>query len=576
MNNPADRPLHCRELPKLLWVILPTLLCALLLSGGIAQARTFQPDDIIVVGGDYNYPPYEFLDEDGQPAGYNVELTRAIAEVMGMKVRFELADWAEMREALENGDIDALQGMVSSTERSATLAFSPPHAIVYQSIFARRGDPKATSLEQLRGKQVVVQQHGIMHDYLLQNDVGAIIITAATHADALRQLAAGKYDYALVANLPGLYLGQELGLSNIVPVGRPFQAQRYGYAVLKGHEELLAQFSEGLAILKNTGRQQAIYDKWLGPLQEQGLPWKQLGKVAAILSVLLLVGLGGTVIWNRMLKRQVDKRTAELHMQQQQLIQADKMTSLGILVSGVAHEINNPSGLLLLNLPVLREAWQDCQDYMEQRYEQEGDFMLGGLAYSRMREEIPAMLDEMHEGARRIKRIVNDLKDFARQESEDIREPFDLNEVVATAVRLVDNSIRNSTDHFQVRYSERIAPVLGNAQRIEQVVINLILNACQALPNRSKGVSLRTLYRADLQQVSLLVEDQGCGIEPENLNRLLDPFFTTKREHGGTGLGLSVSSGIVQAHGGSLTFESSPGQGTSVMMTLPTSGAPNQ
>lgn len=564
-----------RPIPVLrLWQhLLPALLCCLLLVSGQTRA---QPDEVIVVGGDYNYPPYEFLDEDGQPAGYNVELTRAIAEVMGMKVRFELADWAEMRQALEKGDIDALQGMISSEERSATLAFSPPHAIVHQSIFARRGDPKASSLEQLRGKQVVVQRHGIMHDYLLQNDVGAIIITVATHADALRQLAAGKYDYALVANLPGLYLGQELGLSNIVPVGRPFQAQRYGYAVLKGNEALLAQFSEGLAILKNTGRQQAIYDRWLGPLQEQGLPWKQLGKVAAIISALLLVGLGGTMVWNRMLKREVDKRSAELHMQQQQLIQADKMTSLGILVSGVAHEINNPSGLLLLNLPVLREAWQDCQDYLEQRYEQEGDFMLGGLAYSRMREEIPAMLDEMHEGARRIKRIVNDLKDFARQESEDTREPFDLNEVVATAIRLVDNSIRNSTDHFQVRYAERIAPVLGNAQRIEQVVINLILNACQALPDRSKAVSLRTLYRADLQQVSLLVEDQGCGIEPDNLNRLLDPFFTTKREQGGTGLGLSVSSGIVQAHGGSLTFESSPGQGTSVMMTLPASGAPER
>ena len=273
-----------------------------------------------------------------------------------------------------------------------------------------------------------------------------------------------------------------------------------------------------------------------------------------------------------MLRRQVDKRTAELQMQQQQLIQADKMTSLGILVSGVAHEINNPSGLIILNLPVLQEAWQDCQELLEQRYEEDGDFMLGGLAYSRMRDEIPAMLGEMQDGALRIRRIVEDLKDFARQESEDIREPFDLNEVVATAIRLVDNSIRTATDSFQVDYASALPAVRGNAQRIEQVVINLILNACQALPARSKGVRLRTGYRSDLQQVMLLVEDQGCGIDADNLKRLMDPFFTTKREQGGTGLGLSVSSGIVQAHGGQLSFDSTPGVGTTVVMTLPLNG----
>ena len=546
-------------------------LCLLLLSS-LALARSFDPEQPVIVGGDYNYPPYEFIDEKGNPAGYNVELTRAIAEVMGMQVEFRFADWSEVRRALEAGEIDALQGMVSSKERRTRFDFSPPHAIVHQSIFGRRGSPRLNNLYQLRNKTVVVQKNGIMHDYLLQNDVGAVLITVATHADALRQLAAGKYDYALVANLPGLYLGKELGLSNIVPVGKPFQAQRYGYAVQKGNEALLAQFSEGLAILKNTGRQQQIYDKWLGTLETQGLPWKELGKAAAIISALLLIVLGGTVVWNRMLKRQVDKRTAELHLQQQQLIQADKMTSLGILVSGVAHEINNPSGMLLLNLPVLRDAWQDCEELLEQRYEEDGDFLISGLPYSRMRDEIPAMLTDMQDGAERIKRIVEDLKDFARQESEDHLEPLDLNDVVATAVRLVDNSIRKSTDHFSTQYADKLPRVQGNAQRIEQVLINLILNACQALESRDKAVSLRTEYRPERKQLRVVIADQGSGIDPDNLKRLMDPFFTTKREQGGTGLGLSISSGIVQSHGGQLHFDSNPGQGTTVTLTLPASG----
>lgn len=549
---------------SLRWTLLVLLLISTSLLANVERT--------IVVGGDYNYPPYEFINDNGQPAGYNVELTQAIAEVMGMKVEFKFSDWADVRRALEMGEIDALQGMVSSPERGQYFSFSPPHAIVHQSIFARRGSPRINTLHQLRGKQVLVQKNGIMHDQLVSNKVGAEMILVETHADALRQLSAGKHDYALVANLPGLYLGKELGLSNLLPVGKPFQAKRYGYAVKKGNDALLAQFSEGLAILKNTGRQQQIYDRWLGPLQAPVFPWKDVGKAAAIISALLLIVLGGTVIWNRMLKRQVDKRTAELHIQQQQLIQADKMTSLGILVSGVAHEINNPAGLLLLNLPAIRDAWHDCEEVLEQRFEEQGDFMLGGLAYSRMRDEIPAMLDDMHDASRRIKRIVNDLKDFARQQSDDDWTPFDLNEVVETAIRLVDNSIRKCTDHFSVHYSHRLPKCSGNAQRIEQVVINLIMNACQSLADSSKQVEVNTFFIAETEQIGVQVRDQGCGIDQDNLNRLLDPFFTTKREQGGTGLGLSVSSGIVQSHGGQLEFDSTVGQGTRVTLMLPING----
>lgn len=544
--------------------------CYLLL---IACTPLMAADQSIVVGGDYNYPPYEFLDENGEPSGYNVELTRAIAEVMGMEVAFRFADWATVRKELEDGKIDALQGMVSSAGRASDFDFTPPHAIVHQSIFGRRDSRSISKLEQLRGKQVLVQKDGIMHDYLLQNDVGAELITVATHADALRQLAAGKYDYALVANLPGLYLGKELGLSNIVPVGKPFSAQRYGYAVRKGDLALLAQFSEGLAILKNTGRQQEIYDRWLGALEDRGLPWQALGKVAAALSALLLIILGGTVIWNRALKRQVDKRTRELHTQQQQLIQADKMTSLGVLVSGVAHEINNPSGLLLLNIPVIRDAWQTCEAELENRYQQQGDFLIAGLPWSRMREEIPAMLQDMEDGAQRIKRIVEDLKDFARQQADDVQQPVDLNALTATAVRLADNAIRKSTDHFHVHYTDNLPVLQGNAQRIEQVLINLIINACQALEDRRQAVQLSTGYDRQHQQVWLTVSDEGRGIDPDDLARLVEPFFTTRREQGGTGLGLSVSSSIVQGHGGQLQFDSTPGKGTTVTLCLPVFGA---
>jgi len=561
---------------KLSDALVPILLLALIGLGvtgpAVAAPRgqtTSSAPDVIVVAGDHNYPPYEFLNEDGEPDGYNTELTRAIAQVMGIRVEIRLGSWSEMREALETGEVDVLQGISYSAERAKLYLFSPPHALIHQSIFARKGAEEIDDLNELSGKEVIVQREGIMHDLLLKSNVGARLIPVDTHADALRLLASGKHDYALVANLPGLYLGRELSLLNLVPIGKPYATQRYGYAVAKGDEELLAQFSEGLAILKNTGRQQAIYDKWFGPLESSGIPWKEVGTVAAVLSALLTLVLGVIMVWNRMLTREVGRRTRELQLQQQKLIQADKMTSLGILVSGVAHEINNPCSLLMMNLSVMRGLLQDSEEVYEAYFREHGEFELGRLPYSRMKSEIPRMLEDMAGGAQRIRRIVDDLRDFARQGVVELTESVDLNEVLATAIRLTDNSIHQATDRFRVDYQQPLPRVKGSLQKLEQVVINLIINACQALPSRERAIGVTTRFDSRSNRVQLVVEDQGCGIERENLAQLSDPFFTTKRELGGMGLGLAVSYSIVREHGGTLDYESEPGQGTRAILSLP-------
>ncbi len=248
---------------------------------------------------------------------------------------------------------------------------------------------------------------------------------------------------------------------------------------------------------------------------------------------------------------------------------ASRLASLGELSAGVAHEINNPNGLVLLNLPFLREVFGDVEPILEERFEQIGDFQLGGLRYTRVREEIPQVLSEIQDGATRIRRIVEDLKDFARQRADDPAETLDLNRALQTSVRLAANAIKNATDHFSIEYADDLPLVHGNSQRIEQVMVNLIMNACQALPDKSRAVSAVTAIDADGKKILLCVQDQGVGIAPENLPHLTDPFFTTRRESGGTGLGLSVSARIVKEHGGSLQFDSVPGQGTRAVLALP-------
>ena len=136
-------------------------------------------------------------------------------------------------------------------------------------------------------------------------------------------------------------------------------------------------------------------------------------------------------------------------------------------------------------------------------------------------------------------------------------------------MRLVEPSIHQATVRFSAAYGDRLPCFLGNAQRIEQVLVNLILNACQALPDNERAIELTTWCDASRNTVVFRLRDEGSGVSPEDLPRLTDPFFTTKRENGGTGLGLSVSAGIVKEHNGTLEFVSAPGSGTTVTLTLP-------
>ena len=549
-----------------------------------AQPLDDAPGRAVVVGLDRDYPPYEFVDQGGHPAGFNVDLTRAIAEVMGMSVELRSGTWSEMRAGLLSGQIDILQGITYSQERTKDLDFAPPHAIIQHAIFARRETPAVGSLDELRGKEVIVFGGGIMDETLTRRGFGADLVRTGTPADALRLLASGQHDYVALALLPGIHITRELHLTNVVPVARRVAAERYGYAVKKGNGELLARFDEGLAILKKTGRYDAIQDRWLGVLEPRGPGLGMIVKYVSLALVPLLLVLGGTVLWSRSLQKVVAQRTEslarevaerkrseeELREHQQQLVQAHKMAALGVLVSGVAHEINNPNGYILLNMPILKAALLDACEALDARREELGpSFSLAGLPYDRMREELPCMLDEMLAGGRRIKHIVDDLKSFARREDAPALEPVDLNAVAAAAVRLVDNSIRKATRHFTVELAQGLPRVRGNSQRIEQVIVNLLVNACQALPDPERAVRLATRHDAARGEVILEVTDEGVGIPPENLSRLTDPFFTTKRDTGGTGLGLSVSARIVKEHGGTLQFRSTVGAGTTASLALP-------
>jgi polar amino acid transport system substrate-binding protein len=168
---------------------------------------------------------------------------------------------------------------------------------------------------------------------------------------------------------------------------------------------------------------------------------------------------------------------------------------------------------------------------------------------------------------------VTDLKEFSRAERGALDQTVDLNSVVACSLVMVEGLIRKSTDHFSVDYSPTAPEIMGNDTQLEQVVVNLVTNACQALENRSQGISVAVSRSPDGEAVVLSVEDEGVGIPAEDLPRVMDPFFTTRRAAGGSGLGLFVSYRIIEAHGGSVRFDAARSRGVRVEVSLPARGA---
>lgn len=254
----------------------------------------------------------------------------------------------------------------------------------------------------------------------------------------------------------------------------------------------------------------------------------------------------------------------------QQLIQADKLASLGEVVAGVAHEINNPNSFITYNVPLLRETWEIFEpiiaDYAVAHPEWEKD----EIGLEELCEDMEEIIQAIHTGAERINLVVANLKDFARIDESDQAAPVQINEVIETTLWIVGAQLRKSIAEINIKLADNLPEIRGHFQKLEQVVANLVVNAANAIPIREKGrLTITTRHVDRLKSILIEIEDNGIGMEPKVLDRIFDPFFTTRRNAGGTGLGLSVSYGLVQEHKGLIGVHSRRGIGSRFTVFLP-------
>ncbi|WP_237886892.1 ATP-binding protein [Pseudomonas sp. PGPR40] len=272
------------------------------------------------------------------------------------------------------------------------------------------------------------------------------------------------------------------------------------------------------------------------------------------------------------LQREIDERK----QLESQLVQSEKLASLGQLAAGVAHEINNPIGFISSNLGALDGYFKQLQNMLDAYREAESAISssevidhLGELRerveLDFLREDIPQLIKESRDGINRVGQIVKDLKDFSRVDSNQEWQWTNLQQGIESTLNIVSNELKYKAD--VVKEYQTLPDIECLPSQINQVIMNLIVNASQAMGPERGIITLRTGLEGET--VSIEVADTGIGIEPDNLQKIFDPFYTTKPVGQGTGLGLSLSYGIVKKHRGDISVRSEVGVGSTFRVELP-------
>jgi signal transduction histidine kinase len=298
-----------------------------------------------------------------------------------------------------------------------------------------------------------------------------------------------------------------------------------------------------------------IYDSYVSAFSIPAFPVGSIGLLSLVVFQLIALAIRHAHAQN------------ELALQQQQFTHVEKLATLGTLVAGVAHEINNPNNSLMLDLKLGENAWKSIEPVLDEYAHDKGDFDVGRYSYREFKEEYSGVYDRMKRNSERIKGIAEELRSFSKKDA-GLNEDVDLNATVRSALAIIEHVIKRTTKKLQVELCNPAPHVRGNALYLEQVIVNLVKNACQSLQDAEKGVFVYTSRDGKSGNVTVTVRDEGKGMDEETLKNIFTPFYTTKGKEG-TGLGLSICNNIIKNHNGKIEAKSKPGEGTTVEVVLP-------
>lgn len=528
------------------------------------------PGELLFAMGDYKYPPFEYNDSNGNPAGFNIDILRSAAAVMNLNVQIKLGHWGEIRKKLESGEIDIITGMFKTPEREKKADFTIPHFISTYVIFVRDGSD-IKSIHDIKGRDVLVQEGDLGHDFIVDNGTAGRIITKREIENALISLSQGEGDCAIAALLQGTIFIDKLKLKNIKPLNEPVLQRSYCIAVRDGNSALLAKLNEGLNIIKTSGEYDRIYEKWFSVYETRKFFDHPYFRILFPVFLFLLITASGVYFWNIILQKKVREKiqALNLELENSNIIRNQLQESLAELARSKEEALQSKADA---------EKSSEAKSYFlagvshELRTPLNGIIGMTNLLYGTdLTKEQKSLLDMLKASADNLFRLMADLLEFSRVASGKFRfemSPVNLGEFVVNTSSIIKLLAGEKGLNFEVKNSSPEVNLLMDKDRLGQVVFNLAGNAVKYTDIGS--VVLEVLYDGMLR---LSVADTGIGMDRDAVNEIFNPFTQISTEgavkNKGLGLGLAIVKLIVETFGGTIDVESTPGAGSRFTVSIP-------
>ena len=536
------------------------MLAAILLVAGVAEAATQPgerivclPETGLVYVGDNSTPPHEFIDEQGQPSGFTVDLIRALSRELGVTIDIKLMTRANAIAAIESGKAQLIH-LGHTTEREARFDYLGPVSRVRGSVVMRSGlRPQALTLADLTGMRVAVEKDTLTQEMFARLPMASRLkVTLADSRDeAVKLWADGKVDGVAGSASAVIWLARKHGIVDVVEV--PFHHTTFELVTTKGCGAALSPVASALANLRAQGVLDALSEKWLAPRPYDPFPWRLVAIGASVVMLIVAVGVG--FVWS--LRRQVRERTEELSralLAQQRLTdQAEVATrAKSAFLATMSHEIRTPLNAVIATASVL-ERMALAPDQRE-------------------------LVDVIKNGGDSLLSVVSDILDFSKIEAGRLELDvitFDARALLKATAGLIERTASAKGLQVEVIIEPGFPQwVAGDANRVRQVLLNLLSNAVKFTAAGRVGLTASATPAVDGRTTVLVaVSDTGLGIPADRLQRLFEPFTqadsSTTRRFGGTGLGLAISRHLVETMGGRVTVQSTPNVGSTFAFTLP-------
>jgi len=486
-------------------------------------------------------------------------------------IRNKETSWQRAFVELKNGTCDILPGITETDERKKEMLFTPTFYQEERVIVTTTDKRFITNIENHLDKELVVLKGDLLVDQL-KAEYPNIRIKLVDHQIDGLQLVQENKAFAYIGSITNtVNIINRFALSNLKISGRLSDKfnDLWAFATRKGDKHLNSIFSKIIGVADKKKIREIISNQF-SVKYEQGFDYQLFWKLLLIALVILTI----IIYWNRRLSAlnmQLKAANSFAEEAQKTIITQEKMSSLGTLTAGVAHEINNPVNFAHAAVYMMRDEIDEIKSFLKQ--------LAGGddadeevlQSFEKKFTKLIELTHTASEGTKRIKTIVSDLRLFSRFDKTE-RENIDLAAIINSTIHLVNTK----WDGVNIETSFDDVPMINAfPSKLNQVFMNILVNACQAIESQKslsselEGKLIVSIEMKD-KQIKVSFKDNGCGMDDETLKKVFEPFFTTKDVGSGTGLGMAISFGIIEEHGGTIEIESTIGLGTTITIQLPT------